>query len=174
MYTPNFYLLTPYSLLQAVRLPFWFACFWAVVGVIWRPPLASVILVALFLTLLVAMEWALRRLTTKTALRSPSSETEAVQQQMTRTKTAEGSDRLEGTFWAEFSTEATTATMHIPFCPPFDNVPKVQVFPVDETSVHVRIAQPKTFGVRIDIKRNSLAVDRLCFVVLVEGSNTAP
>ena len=169
MPSPNFYFPSPYSLLQAIRLPFWFACFWVVVGTVWRPPLASVILLALFIVLLVAVEWMSRRLTTKNILPSSSPETEFVLQQMIRTKTPEGLDRLDGTFWAEFPAEAMTATVHIPFCPAFATIPKVQVFPVDETSAYVRIAPPKTFGVRVDVKRNSLKTDRLCFVVSVEG-----
>ena len=88
---------------------------------------------------------------------------------MIRSKTAEGSDRLDGTFWAEFSEESMTTTVHIPFCPAFERIPKVQVFPVDEAEVHVRIATPKTFGVRVDIKRNNVKTNRLCLTMIAEG-----
>ena len=169
MSVSHFIFFTPYSLLQAVRLPFWFACFWAVAGAAWRPPLASVLLILLFLVLLVAVEWASRRLTAKKNPLFLPPKTETIQQQMIRTKTPEGLERLDGTFWAEFPGETTTATMHIPFCPAFENVPKVHVFPVDEGSAHVRISLPKTFGVRIDVKRNRPDTTRLCFAVLAEG-----
>ena len=157
-------------LLQAVRLSFWFACFWAIVGVAWRPPLASVGLVALFLLLCVAVEWTSRRLATKKLPKiktKPAEET--VSQQMIRSKTSEGSDRLEGTFWAEFPEDAMTATVHIPFCPAFERNPEVQVFPVDETDAQLRIASQKTFGVRIDVKRNTVDIDRVCFALTAEG-----
>jgi len=158
-------------LLQVVRLPFWFACFWAIAGVAWRPPLASVGLVALFLLLCVAIEWASRRLSVKKLSKTNSTEPvdETVRQQMIRSKTSEGLDRLEGTFWAEFPEDAMTTTVHIPFCPAFERTPKVQVFPVDETDAQLRITLQKTFGVRVDIKRNTVEIDRLCFALTAEG-----
>ena len=172
MLTPNSYLLPNWhrGLLQTFRLPFWFACFWAVVGVAWRPPLASVALIALFLMLLVAVEWASRRLIAKKLPKIESAEPmdETVRQQIIRSKTAEGGDRIDGTFWAEFSEGAMTTTIHIPFCPAFERIPKVRVFPVDETDAHLRIAPPKTFGVRVDVKRNNLLNNRLCFAIIVE------
>jgi len=170
---PSSFLLTPNfcRLLSAVcRLCFWFACFWAVIGVAWRPPLASVLLIALFLVLLVAIEWTSRRLTAKKLPPSPSPsplpETESIQQQMTRTKTVEGLDHLEGTFWAEFPADAMTTTVHIPFCPAFERVPAVQVFPLDETDASLRVVSPKMFGVRVDVKRSNFDINRLCFAVI--------
>jgi len=152
-------------LLVVVRLSFWFACYWAIIGVVWRPPLASVGLVALFLVLLVAIEWASQRLIAK-KLPSPLPKCDTVQQRMTRSTTAEGLDRLEGTFLAEFPVDAMTTTVHIPFCPAFESVPKVQVFPVEETDANLRIVSTKTFGMRVDVRRNNLDIDRLCFAVV--------
>jgi hypothetical protein len=161
------------SLLQAIRLPFWFACFWAVVGVVWRPPLSSVGLIAIFLVLLVGVEWLSRRLTAKKllSLKPPKIKPtdEMVLQQMTRSKTAEGLDRLDGTFCVEFPAEAMTATVHIPFCPAFENVPKVQVFPVDATEVNLRITSIKMFGMRVDVKRSDAETNSLRFAVIAEG-----
>ena len=156
-------------LLQVVRLPFWFACFWAIAGVAWRPPLASVCLIALFLLLCVAVEWVSRRLsvTRMATIELPTDET--VRQQMIRTKTPEGLDRFEGTFWTEFAEDAMTTTVHIPFCPAFERTPKVQIFPVDETDVQLRITSRKTFGVRVDVKRNTVETNRLCFALTAEG-----
>lgn len=159
------------ELLQTLRLPFWFACFWAVIGTVWRPPLASVGLIAFFLILLVLVEWGSRRFATKKLPKGQSAVPvdETVRQQMIRSKTAEGLERLDGTFWAEFPAEAMTATVHIPFCPAFERVPTVQVFPVDETDAHLRIASPKTFGVRVDVKRNNVEMERFQFAVIAEG-----
>lgn len=172
MLTSNFPLLNWHQkLLQSLRLPFWFACFLAVVGTAWRPLLASVGLIVIFLVLLIAVEWVSRRLTTKKTPKRESAEPmdKTVRQQMIRSKTEEGLDRLDGTFWAEFPAETMTATVHIPFCPAFDRVPKVQVFPIDKADAHVRMAPPKTFGVRIDVKRNNREQDSLCFSVIAEG-----
>ena len=176
MQHPSPYFLTPYSLLQAIRLPFWFACFWAVVGVAWRTPLTSVGLLAIFFVLLITVEWTTRRLTSnKLPLRKTieielaEQMDETMRQQITRSKTTEGQDRLNGTFCAEFPAEAMTTTVHIPFCPAFEKIPNVQVYPIDETDAHLRITSLKTFGVRIDIKRNNLEIDRLCFAIIAEG-----
>ena len=158
---------------QVCRLTFWFACFFVIVGVVWRPPLSSVGLIAIFLVLLVALEWVSRRLTTKKLPPLPLPESETIQQQMSRTRTAQGLDRLTGTFWAEFSEDVRTTTVHIPFCPAFERVPNVQVFPVDAADVSLRIISPKTFGVRVDVKRNNsqsnLEDNRIGFAVVAEG-----
>jgi len=165
-----------WRLLDIVRWSFWFACFWAVVGTVWRPPLASVALVCIFLLLLFAFEWTSRRLSqvNKISKVEPDeSIDDTVWQQIIRSKTPEGTERLEGTFWAEFPAKALTVTVHIPFCPAFERVPDVQVFSVDGTDVHMRIAPPKTYGVRIDVKRDSLTINRLCFAVIAVESKSS-
>ena len=172
MSTPNSCLFTPYSLLlQVIRLPFWFACFWAVIGTAWRPPLASVGLMSIFLGLLFIIEGGSRRLTAKKLPKPVSAEPieTTLRQQIIRSKTAEGLDRLDGTFWAEFPAETMTATVHIPFCPAFEQIPNVQVFPVDATDVPLRITSLKKFGIRVDVKRNNEEMDRICFTVIAEG-----
>jgi hypothetical protein len=152
-------------------LPFWFACFWAVIGTAWRPPLASIGLISIFFVLLLAVEWGSRRSTAKKLPKPVPDEPmeENFRQQIIRSKTAEGLARLDGTFWAEFPAEAATATVHIPFCPAFEQVPNVKVFPVDATDVQLRVAPPKKFGLRVDVKRSNLEINRLCFAVIAEG-----
>ena len=175
--TPLPALFSPGSLLlQVIRLSFWFACFWAVVGTVWRPLLSSVGLLFIFLVLLASIERLSRWLnSTKLPLfQMPGTEAaepgdETLRQQIIRTQTAEGLDRLDGTFCVEFPADAMTATVHIPFCPAFESVPKVQVFPVEATDVSLRVAVPKMFGVRVDVKRNDPAIDRLRFAVIAEG-----
>jgi len=160
-------MLTSNALLQSVRLPFWFACFLAVVGVTWRSPLASVVLLSFCLALLVAIEWAVRRFSSKDAtapLKGVGHDN--VQQQIVRSQTAEGRDRLDGTFWVNFPADAMTTTMHIPFCPAFQRVPHVQVFPLDKTDV--RIISPKTFGVRVDVKRRDPETQHCRLTIVVE------
>ena len=159
------------KLLQTVRFPFWFACLLAVAGTAWRPPLASVGLVLLFLGLLIGIEWTSRRLIQKKGTKTESAESEEiiVYQQMTRSTTAQGADRLDGTLWAEFPEDAMTTTVHIPFCPAFERVPKVHVFPADGTDVQFRVMPQKTFGVRIDVKRSNRETDRIRFVITAEG-----
>ena len=88
---------------------------------------------------------------------------------MIRSKTPEGLDRLDGTFLVEFSADTMTTTVHIPFCPAFERIPQVQVFPVDKTDAQLRIVSQKTFGVRIDIKRSNADLQQLHFAIIAEG-----
>ena len=177
---------------RSFRLPLWFASILAIIGTAWRPPQSSIGLLAIFLILLVVAEWLSRRLTIMripSSLNTPSKATlsktaepdaaetmdDTILQQMIRSKTAEGLDRLDGTFCVEFPAEVLTATVHIPFCPAFEHIPKVQVFPADESlQATLRITSPKTYGVRVDVKRNNAAsdrfhVDRFHFAVIAEG-----
>ena len=163
------------ELFRAVRFPFWFACLLAIVGVAWRPPLASIGLFTFFLVLFVVVEWVARRLGSNNVPLLPSGERgrqvesdENVWQRIVRSQTSEGKDRFEGTFGGKFSMGAMTATVHIPFCPAFERVPNVQVLPMDETDVSLRIISPKAFGVRVDVKRNNQDTTRFCFVVVAE------
>jgi len=145
-----------------------------VVGTVWRPPDSSVGLLVLFLVLLVGVEWLARRLNTTKLAEAAEIMDETILQQMVRSKTAEGLDRLEGTFCVEFQPEEMTATVHIPFCPTFESIPKVQVHPVDETNAAtLRITSLKTFGMRIDVKRNNATINRLRFAVIAAAQDPA-
>ena len=167
------------ELLLAIRLSVWFACFWAIAGTFWRPPLTTLALTLFFLAIVFAVEWfsqtfqtktgkaktcLLKRLQTKTTTPNNTKipQTQPLLQN-TRSKTPEGLDRLEGTFWADFPDGAKTVTVHIPFCPAFSQVPKLQIFPVDEPEANVRIVQAKPHGIRVDVKRSHLDSSRLCF-----------
>jgi hypothetical protein len=93
---------------------------------------------------------------------------ENVLQQIIRSKTPEGIDRLEGTFLVTFSADTMTVPVHIPFCPAFQRVPNVQVFLADKANAGLRVISPKTFGVRVDAKRNDQETQFLRFVLVVE------
>ena len=178
MCSPNWYR----ELLRSVRWPFWFACFWAAAGVFWRDPFSSVLLISVFLLLLVAVvrlprRWEIRQLqrikiADTGAVNAESMDADAVDgvihQQLIRSRTSAGQERLDGTFWAEFPPGTMTVTVHIPFCPPFAGVPKVQVYPIDDSGVHVRIVLPKPYGVRIDVKQNHRHKDRICLAMIAE------
>ena len=85
------------------------------VGTVWRPPDSSVGLLVLFLVLVVGIEWLARRLNTPKLPDAAESMDETILQHMIRSKTAEGLDRLEGTFLVQYPPEVMTATVHIPF-----------------------------------------------------------
>lgn len=95
---------------------------------------------------------------------------ERTTRQTVRLRTEEGRDRLEGTFRIEFRDDQLTSSVHIPFCPPFETVPSVQAFLLDEADAKLSVADPQLFGVRVDVKRDRSAPLRLRIAVLAEDS----
>ena len=131
--------------------------------------MASLGLLPIFLVLLIIVEWLTRRLNPK---HSPAdgnlsiSETANAlpHQRITRIKTAEGLDRFEGTFLAEFPPGTTMTTVHVAFCPAFEHTPTIEILPAGEISadkaeVNFRIVQSKPYGMRIDVKRNNVCAE---------------
>lgn len=88
--------------------------------------------------------------------------------QVVRTRTEENRERLEGTFCVEFLPDQWTTTIHVPFCPAFDTPPHVEAFVLDEEDVKLTIFEPKTFGVRIDVKKRSRETSRLHIAITAE------
>jgi hypothetical protein len=89
-------------------------------------------------------------------------------QQLTRADLADGSDRLAGWLQATFEPGERTATVHVAFCPPFAEVPKVTVRQTSGPATRIKPGQTLTHGVRLELKLNfaSRAAER----VLVEFS----
>jgi MFS family permease len=87
--------------------------------------------------------------------RIPSEEREPeadVLQQLTLRGTAEGGQELSG--WLRVSLEAgqRTASLHVAFCPAFDNVPIVQAEPVSGPPCRIKAAQVLPYGARLEVK----------------------
>ena len=91
---------------------------------------------------------------------------ERILQELTRFRTAEGSDAIRGTLTAEFAPGQRTATLYVAFCPPFERLPDIDV-EVDDTDhapsvsvvqllhngahLEVRLSQPVTIETRINV-----------------------
>jgi len=90
-------------------------------------------------------------------------------QEMTRYRTKEGKDHLEGNFLIEFHHDQWTVPLHVPFCPAFDAPPNIEVFLLDDVDIKWKIFEPRTFGVRIDIKRGSREISRCHLLVIAES-----
>lgn len=89
-------------------------------------------------------------------------------QQTVRRRTEDGRDRLEVSYAVLFAEEQLTAVVHIPFCPVFETVPKVEAFLLDENSAKIILADPEIFGIRIEVKRDRSASNRLHLAVVAE------
>jgi hypothetical protein len=94
-----------------------------------------------------------------------------ITQQILRRQTKEGTDRLEGNYLVEFFNDQSTATIHVPFCPAFDSVPKIEVFRLDNVEIKWNIFEPRNFGVRIDIKKSFCQTNRIRIMVVAESPN---
>ncbi|MDR3196249.1 MAG: hypothetical protein LBU34_00130, partial [Planctomycetaceae bacterium] len=92
----------------------------------------------------------------------------SITQKIVRRLSETGKDRLEGTFLVGFQDDQLTATIHIPFCPVFESDPNVNVFLLDDADVKWNIFKPHTFGVRIDLKRNSRKIRQVRIMVVAE------
>jgi hypothetical protein len=93
------------------------------------------------------------------------------QQHIIRHRTEIGTDRLEGTFLVEFQENQLTATLHIPFCPAFTAMPKIEVCVLDADDAKTTLVQIQPFGVRIDVKRQlPTAVVHLAVIAVAEDT----
>lgn len=90
-------------------------------------------------------------------------------QHIVRTRTEAGTDRFEGTFLIEFLDRQGTAGIHIPFCPAFGSVPRIEAFLLDEEAAKIAAMTPHPYGVRIDVKREPAAASRFHIAVVAEA-----
>ncbi len=92
-----------------------------------------------------------------------------IAQWMTRTKLADGEERVEGSVRIEFAAKQKQAVAHIPFVPPFAHRPIVECHVIDGERVRVKIGTAQRYGARIEARRSDSADDALS----VEVSFTA-
>ena len=77
-----------------------------------------------------------------------------VLQQLTREKTADGLDRLWGWLQTSFEPGERTALVHVAFCPPFAEAPKIAVRPSAGPASRIKPSQILAHGVRLELKLN--------------------
>lgn len=77
--------------------------------------------------------------------------TEQVLQQLSRFRTAEGSEIIRGTLTAEFAAGERSVTLHAAFCPPFERLPHVEA-EADDAAATVKVSQVLHNGVRLDVR----------------------
>jgi hypothetical protein len=90
-------------------------------------------------------------------------------QQIIRSKTESGIERLEGYFLVEFIEGQLVTSVHIPFYPVFEELLGVDVYLVEVADVKLTVAKKQRFGVRVDLKRENKNADKVCLVVIVSG-----
>jgi hypothetical protein len=103
----------------------------------------------------------------------PPTPTSDVVQQLVRTRSAAGLDRMQGWLRTEFEPTERNATLHVAFCPPFDETPKLTVLQVSGPATRVKPVQLLPYGVRLEVKR-LLAGHDPATVVLEFSAESAP
>jgi hypothetical protein len=69
-------------------------------------------------------------------------------QQLTRSRTADGQDVIQGSLLAEFAPGERSAILYVAFCPPFERLPQVEL----ESSADARLMQTLHNGVQIEVR----------------------
>ena len=96
-----------------------------------------------------------------------------VTQWLKRSQTAAG-DIIEGGFRIEFHGSQRDRTIHVSFCPPFSQTPKISTTDLDDANLEIQVAATFPFGARFVIRRagvmrsndapNSVQICRIGFV----------
>jgi hypothetical protein len=73
-------------------------------------------------------------------------------QHITRIRAADGSQAIQATLLAEFPPGDRMATLHLAFCPPFERLPAVEVEPLDDTNVTVKLTQLLHNGAELEVR----------------------
>lgn len=97
-------------------------------------------------------------------------------QQLTRTRTADGVETVRGTLVAEFAPAERLAVLYVAFCPPLEQVPKVDCEVVAGPLCEVKVAQIFHQGTRIEaslLRASTTAVHVKISIVASERPPTA-
>lgn len=84
-----------------------------------------------------------------------------VTQQLTRSRSADGSETVSGWLRLAFVPGQRLATAHLAFCPPFTQVPELDVRQIEGPSARVKTGQVLPFGARLEVKLAEAAERRV-------------
>ncbi|MEZ6048937.1 MAG: hypothetical protein R3C11_25835 [Planctomycetaceae bacterium] len=95
-------------------------------------------------------------------------QTEWVIQQFRRTRRPSGCEALEGYMKVEWKEGQKSQSIHIPFAPAFSAAPEIYCEPADESDVRLKVAECRSYGVRIELKlsRPALTGETTCLHLL--------
>jgi hypothetical protein len=80
-----------------------------------------------------------------------------VTQQLTRSRADDGSEVLAGWLRLAFEPGQRQATAHLAFCPPFAQVPELDVRQIEGPAARVKTGQVLPYGARLEVKLNVAA-----------------
>lgn len=94
-----------------------------------------------------------------------------VVQRLVRTHEA-GTDRIQGWLKAALDESERNTTLHVAFCPPFDETPTLTVVQTSGPECRIKTGQLLSYGVRLELKRALAETEQA--VVVIEFSAQAP
>jgi hypothetical protein len=98
--------------------------------------------------------------------------TELQIQQLTRFRTADGSETIRGIMVAEFAAGERSTEVYAAFCPPFEHLPKVEAQVADDSQAKVKITQHLHNGVQFEVRLPHAAASRQNVTIEFFASNT--
>jgi hypothetical protein len=84
---------------------------------------------------------------------------------MSRTNRPDGTERIEGTATLRFPPGQQAACIHVPFFPPFEQVPRVTCHLLEDRPIRLRVTSTQPYGTRVEAKRTSATNDEEVVVV---------
>jgi hypothetical protein len=99
-----------------------------------------------------------------------------VTQWMTRKTLAEGVENIAGAVRVPFAAGQRSASIHVPFSPPFATVPQVECEVISEESARWKVSVVYAYGMRIELKRDDsreAAEIELAYEAICESASEA-
>lgn len=95
-------------------------------------------------------------------------------QQIVRTRGEAGGEAIHAVLRAEFQPGEQVQVLHIAFCPPLANPPRLQAMTPGRTAADVKVTAAHTFGARLEVHLASPAVESIELIVELMGDATHP
>jgi len=97
-----------------------------------------------------------------------------VTQQLTRSRTAEGTELLSGWVRVEMAGGQRSANVHLAFCPPFARTPRIAVEQTEGPQVRIKTVQLLPYGARFDLKLVALSEEAATVLLEFLAEAVAP
>ena len=88
-----------------------------------------------------------------------------ITQQVVRQQASDGTETMSGRLRASFLPGQRTASVHLAFCPPFANMPTVEVKQIDGPPGRIKTVQLLPYGARFDLKLSEDAAEPLAVLL---------
>ena len=93
-----------------------------------------------------------------------------VLQRTLRFELPQGGEQVEGVLQAVFAAGRNQAAIHVPFSPPLSAVPSVTCRVLDDTTTRARVTVAKSYGVRVEVKRDGDVSEPASVAVSISAS----